>query len=244
VPVSEVCAIIRKLSFSHCVGMTAQSDDDWTLFFTSHRERFLDIDNALMKIAQIFAKECSMQSSTNTDFIYKYFNNFLPMIKKLANIRNSYSQQINDGFNRLIFRDRITPNEALSCTHQFARLHLSTKDSIRQLRMVYNIKLDFLREFAEFLQLKSYDYFFVTKSHNDSKVRVKRHFLTHPLSILTGLADADTVQKLSEQSRNVITAVQMDSEQIAILENRTNSILDSLQTQSVKLGRLYKDENK
>jgi hypothetical protein len=42
----------------------------------------------------------------------------------------------------------------------------------------------------------------------------------------------------------VITAEQMDSEQIVILENRTNSILDSLQMQSSKLGRLYKDENK
>jgi hypothetical protein len=89
VPGSEVCAIIRKFSFSHCVGLTAQGNDDWTLFFTSHRERFLDIDNALLRIAQIFAKECSMQSSLNTDFIYKYFDNFLPMITKLANVRNS-----------------------------------------------------------------------------------------------------------------------------------------------------------
>jgi hypothetical protein len=110
--------------------------------------------------------------------------------------------------------------------------------------MVYNIKLDFLAEFNDFVQLKSYDYFFVTKSHNDSKIRVKRHFLTHPLSVLTGPADAETVQKLSEQSRNVITAEQMDSEQIVIFENRTNSILDSLKMQSSRLGRLYKDENK
>jgi hypothetical protein len=152
-PVSEVCAIIKKLSFSHCVGLTVQSDDDWKAFFMSYRDTFLEIDVALLKIAQIFTKECSMNGNMNTDFIYKYFDNFLPMIKKTAKIRKSYDHQVSDELNRLIFRDRITPAEALSCTHQFARLHLSTKDSIRQLRMVYNIKLDFLTEFAAFVNL-------------------------------------------------------------------------------------------
>jgi hypothetical protein len=82
VPVTEVCAIIKKLSFSYWVGLTVQSDDSWKLFFMSHKDRFLDINNALMRIAQIFAKECSMHSNMNTDFIYKYFDYFLPMMKK------------------------------------------------------------------------------------------------------------------------------------------------------------------
>jgi hypothetical protein len=52
-----------------------------------------------------------------------------------------------------------------------------------------------------------------------NKLRVRRHFQTHPLSVLTGLADAETVQKLAEQNNNVIVAEKMDSEQIVILEN-------------------------
>jgi hypothetical protein len=113
-PVSEVCAIIKNLSFSHCVGLTVQSDDDWKAFFMSHKGRFLEIDNAFLKIAQIFNKECSMNSNMNEDFVYKYFDNFLPMIKKIANIRDSY---VTAEFKRLIFRERITPAEALICTY-------------------------------------------------------------------------------------------------------------------------------
>jgi hypothetical protein len=96
------------------------------------------------------------------------------------------------------------------------------------------------------VQLKSYDHLLVTRPQTENKPRMKRHFLSHPLSVLTGLADAETVQKLSEQNNNVITAEKMDSEQIVeqILENRTNTILDSLQRQSSKIGNLYKDEDK
>jgi hypothetical protein len=68
--------------------------------------------------------------------------------------------------------------------------------------------------------------------------------LTHPLSVLTGLADAETVQKLAEQSNKVIVAEQMDAEQIIALDNRTNAILGSLQMQSNKIGTLYKEEDK
>jgi hypothetical protein len=70
--------------------------------------------------------------------------------------------------------------------------------------------------------LEDYDRFHVTQVSQLHHVRVKRHFLTHPLSVLTGLADAETVQKLAEENRNVITAEQMDSEQIVLLEIKMN----------------------
>jgi hypothetical protein len=132
----------------------------------------------------------------------------------------------------------------MSCTHQFAKQHLSTKYSVRQLILMYNIKIDFLSELGTFVQLKSYEHLSLNKPKTGSKQRFKRHFLTHPLSVLTGLADAETVQKLAQQSNKVIIAEQMDAEQILALDNRTNAILGSLQMQSSKIGSLYKDEDK
>jgi hypothetical protein len=202
------------------------------------------LTQAMIKLAQIFAKECSLTATLNQDFIYKYYEHFLPMLKKLSKLRSTYDNDFSEGFNRLIFRERISSAEALSCTHQFAKQHLSTKDSIRQLIIMYNIKIDFLSQFGTFVQLKSYEHLLVNKPKTTNKHRVKRHFLTHPLSVLTGLADADTVKKLAEQNNKVITAEEMDAEQIVVLENRTNSILDSLQMQSSKIGTLYKDEDK
>jgi hypothetical protein len=110
----------------------------------SFKDTFLDIDNALMKLAQIFAKECSKPTDINQDFVYRYYEHFLPMFKKLSKLRSTYNNDLDKGFNRLIFRDRILPAEAMSCTHQFAKQHLSTKDSVRQLMLIYNIKIDFL----------------------------------------------------------------------------------------------------
>jgi hypothetical protein len=136
------------------------------------------------------------------------------MLKKLSKLRSTYNNDLDTGFNRLIIRDRITPAEAMSCTHQFAKQHLSTKDSVRQLILIYNIKMDFLSEFGTFVQLKSYEHLLLNKPKTGSKHCFKRQFLTHPLSVLTGLADAETVQKLAQQSNKVIVAEQMDAEQI------------------------------
>jgi hypothetical protein len=166
------------------------------------------------------------------------------MLKKLSTLRSTYNDDIDNGFNRLIFRERISPAEAMSCTHQFAKQHLSAKDSIRQLILIYNTKIDFLSEFGTFVQIKSYQHLLLNKPKTESKKRFKRHFFTHPLSVLTGLADAETVQKLAEKSNKVIVAEQMDAEQILALDNRTNAILGSLQMQSSKIGTLYKDEDK
>jgi hypothetical protein len=146
-PVSEICSFIKKASFSHCVGMSVQTDNDWNEFFTSFKDRYLDIDNALIKLTNIFAKECSMSANLNRDFVYKYYEHFVPMLRKLSKLRHTYDTDLKEEFNRLIFRDRISPAEAMSCTHQFAKLHLSTKESIRQLLLIYNIKIDFLSEF-------------------------------------------------------------------------------------------------
>jgi hypothetical protein len=166
------------------------------------------------------------------------------MLKKLSKLRSTYNNDIDAGFDRLIFRDRISPAEAMSCTHQFAKQHLSTKDSMRQLVLIYNTKIDFLAQFGDFVHLKSYDHLSVNKPKMGSKRRYKRHFLTHPLSVLTGLADAETVQKLAEQSNKVIVAEQMDAEQIVALDNRTNAILGNFQMQRSKIGTLYRDEDK
>jgi hypothetical protein len=243
-PLNDICNVVKSASFSHCVGLTTETDSTWNEFFMSFKDTFLDIDVGLMKLAQIIAKECSKQNDANHDFVYKYYDHFLPMLKKLAKLRNTYNHDPDKGFNRLIFRDRITPAEAMSCTHQFAKQHLSTKDSIRQLVLIYNTKIDFLAQFGNFVQLKSYAHLSLNKPKTDLKRRFKRHFLTHPLSVLTGLADAETVQKLSEQSNKVIVAEHMDAEQIVALDNRTNAILSSLQMQSSKIGTLYNDEDK
>jgi hypothetical protein len=241
---SDICKVVKSASFSHCVGLTTETDSTWNKFFASFRETFLDIDNALIKLAQIFAKECSNQVEANQEFVYKYYEHFLPMIKKLSKFRATYNHATDKAFNRLIFRDRITPAGAMSCTHQFATQHLSTKDSVRQLVLIYNTKIEFLAQFANFVQLKSYAHLLLNKPTAGRKQRFKRHFLTHPLSVLTGLADAETVQKIAEQNNKVIVAEQMDAEHILALDNRTNAILGSLQMQSSKIGTLYKDEDK
>jgi hypothetical protein len=142
-PVTEICTVVKKASFSHCVGMTVETNGNWNEFFMSFKDTFLDINNALMKLAQIFAKECSKPTDINQDFVYRYYEHFLPMLKKLSKLRSTYNNDLDKGFNRLIFRDRISPAEAMSCTHQFAKQHLSTKDSVRQLMLIYNIKIDF-----------------------------------------------------------------------------------------------------
>jgi hypothetical protein len=129
----------------------------------SFKDTFLDIDSALMKLAQIFAKECSKQDDANHDFVYRYYEHFLPMLKKLSKLWTTYNHDPDKGFNRLSFRERITPAEAMSCTHQFAKQHLSTKDSIRQLVLIYNTKIDFLAQFGNFVELKSYAHLSLNK---------------------------------------------------------------------------------
>jgi hypothetical protein len=119
-PLTEICTSIKSASFSHCVGMTVETDSTWNKFFMSFKDTFLDIDIALMKLAQIFAKECSKQIDGNQDFVYRYYEHFLPMLKKFSKLRSTYNKDIDKGFNRLVFRDRISPAEAMSCTHQFA----------------------------------------------------------------------------------------------------------------------------
>jgi hypothetical protein len=241
---SDICGVVKSVAFSHCVGLTTETDSTWNEFFASFKDKFLDIDNALIKLAQIFTKECSKQVEANADFVYRYYEQFLPMIKKFSKLRTTYNHDADDGFNRMIFRDRISPAEAMSCTHQFAKQHLSTEDSIRQLILIYNTKIDFLAQFTNFVQLKSDAHLSLSKPTADNKHRYKRHFLTHPLSVLTGLADAETVQKIAEQNNKVVIAEQMDAEQIVALDNRTNAILGSLKMQSSKIGTLYKDEEK
>jgi hypothetical protein len=168
-PAVEVCLFIKKVSFSHCVGMTVQTDNDWNEFFTSFKDRFLDIDNALIKLSHVFAKECSMSANMNRDFAYKYYENFVPMLRKLSKLRHTYNTDLKEEFSRLIFRDRISPADAMSCTHQFSKQHLSTKDSIRQLLLINNIKIDFLAEFRTFAQLKSYDHLLMIRPKTGNK---------------------------------------------------------------------------
>jgi hypothetical protein len=100
-PVTEICTVVKKATFSHCVGMTVETNDNWNEFFTSLKDRFLDIDNAIIKFAQIFAKECSKTTTINQDFVYKYYEHFLPMLKKLSKLRSTYRENLERGKNGL-----------------------------------------------------------------------------------------------------------------------------------------------
>jgi hypothetical protein len=82
----DICNVVKSAAFSHCVGLSTETDSTWNEFFASFKDTFLDIDNAIVKLAQIFAKECSKQAEVNQDFVFKYYEHFLPMIKNCLNL--------------------------------------------------------------------------------------------------------------------------------------------------------------
>jgi hypothetical protein len=241
--VSNACQNIRKVSLPYCIGLSANNDTEWSSYFENHRDRFIQIDNALHRLSQLLIAECNKQSLADKNLVIRGFSAYASLISKIRSLAKTFGTEPRHlENNRLLLRTKMTNMEALSCVSQLLGMQLSARDAQHFFNSLYNAKLVFCREFSDVINISDYSLFTVHDSSRENK-RVKRWFFTYSLSQLTGLADDSVVSALSKETQLILKGEQQDAEQIVSLDKKANEMLSSIKNQDDKLGKLYSDES-
>jgi hypothetical protein len=74
-------------------------------------------------------------------------------------------------------------------------------------------------------------------------VRQRRFIWTDPIAALTGLASQSSVDAFNENAKNLLLKEEGDAKEIQKLENKTNEMLGTIQSQNQRVMKLYADES-
>jgi hypothetical protein len=74
-------------------------------------------------------------------------------------------------------------------------------------------------------------------------LRRRRFIWTDPIEALTGLASQSSSDAFNENTKNLLLKEEGDATEIQKLENKTNEMLGTIQSQNQKVMKLYADES-
>jgi hypothetical protein len=225
--------------------LSANNDTEWSSYFENHRDRFIQIDNALHRLSQLLIVECNKKFLVDKNLVIRGFSAYASLNNKIRSLARTFGTEASHlENNRLLLRAKMTDMEALSCVSQLLGMQLSARDAQHFYNSLYNAKLVFCREFSDVINISDYSLFTVhDSSRENNSRRVRRWFFTYSLSKLTGLADDSVVSALSKETQLILKGEQQDAEQIVSLDKKANEMLSSIKSQDDKLGKLYSDES-
>jgi hypothetical protein len=71
VKVSDVCSENRKQVLTHCIGLSAEVDPEWSIFLENLKPRLLEIDEAMYNINQLLVRESDKRDSQDVELLVR-----------------------------------------------------------------------------------------------------------------------------------------------------------------------------
>jgi hypothetical protein len=224
-PLDDVCFGIKRLVLGVCLPQSENSDigvadAKWDAYYRSLKDDLLLIDIEIRNALHI-----------KLDSYYARYN--APDSQGLPEPASYH----------LVWRDDAANGDMMHCLSQFAGKLLLNKEASRLLVAVTNAKVIFLTAFHEILQVKTLD-FLAERDMPDARfVRQRRFIWTDPIAALTGLASQSSVDVFNENAKNLLLKEEDDAKEIQKLENKTNEMLGTIQSQNQRVMKLYQLQN-